>query len=575
MAFAPLSFGAFHSGFYGYLSSLGLVMAISLLLSLLLAVSFTPLLCRRFARQHTQVGRIGIAVQSLTGWYRQKVRWVLNHKAIFIGAMITLLVGSGFLLSRVPSELMPASERRQLQMAIELPPGASTAAMMRKASEVSQFLTDKRVFPAIANHAVYVGDGGPRFILALNPPTPASHRAYAVLSLAPNATHSTAINQLRDNLQNRFPDVRFEPKRFSMGSSDSGVAIFRLTGNDREKQQAAVQTLLSELHRITGIRDVQSDAEGQILRLDVQVDQVRARAAGLSSDDIARALQVVLGGQAVSVFHESDATLPIIIRGPEALRTDPGQLAAIPIPKPDFSGNVPLGQVATVALRSQPSVVQHYDQQRAVTLSARHPAMTAQTIAERLRPAIEAIGKDGTVTIELGGEIEENVSANTAIAGLLPACVLAMFLIFMWHFESVRRSLIVLASIPFVTIGAALALTISGTTLTFVGTLGLLALAGIIVNNAVLLLDAIDELRRAGLPAGEAIERAAAKRLRPILMTTMVCVLGLIPLLLSGGIVWKSLSVVMIGGLALGSLITLGLIPALYAALYRVPSPRP
>lgn len=149
-----------------------------------------------------------------------------------------------------------------------------------------------------------------------------------------------------------------------------------------------------------------------------------------------------------------------------------------------------------------------------------------------------------------------------------------MFLIFMWHFESVRRSLIVLASIPFVTIGAALALTISGTTLTFVGTLGLLALAGIIVNNAVLLLDAIDELRRAGLSAGEAIERAAAKRLRPILMTTMVCVLGLIPLLLSGGIVWKSLSVVMIGGLALGSLITLGLIPALYAALYRVPSPR-
>jgi multidrug efflux pump subunit AcrB len=174
------------------------------------------------------------------------------------------------------------------------------------------------------------------------------------------------------------------------------------------------------------------------------------------------------------------------------------------------------------------------------------------------------------VDIELGGEIEENASANDAIAKLLPACVIAMFLIFVWQFESVRKSLIVLASIPFVIIGSALALTITGTTLTFVGTLGLLALAGIIVNNAVLLLDAIDEARRDGLPALEAIENAAAKRLRPIVMTKMVCILGLVPLWLFGGVVWTSLAVVMIGGLALGTLITLGLIPALYAAFYRI-----
>ena len=145
-----------------------------------------------------------------------------------------------------------------------------------------------------------------------------------------------------------------------------------------------------------------------------------------------------------------------------------------------------------------------------------------------------------------------------------------MFLLFVWQFESVRKSLIVLASIPFVVIGAAIALKVSGTTLTFVGTLGLLALAGIIVNNAVLLLDAIEEGRRAGLPAALAIEEAGAKRLRPIVMTKAVCILGLVPLCLFGGAVWTSLAVVMMGGLALGTLITLGLIPALYAALYRV-----
>jgi len=148
-----------------------------------------------------------------------------------------------------------------------------------------------------------------------------------------------------------------------------------------------------------------------------------------------------------------------------------------------------------------------------------------------------------------------------------------MFLLFVWQFESLRKSLIVMISIPFVSIGAALALKLSGTTLTFVGTLGLLALAGIIVNNAVLLLDAIDEAIAEGLAPAAAIEDAASKRLRPIVMTKAVCILGLMPLYFFGGAVWTSLAVVMMGGLALGTLITLGLIPALYAAFYRVPAP--
>jgi len=205
-------------------------------------------------------------------------------------------------------------------------------------------------------------------------------------------------------------------------------------------------------------------------------------------------------------------------------------------------------------------------------VQAKHPKLTAQGVADRVAPLLAEL-RAGGVDVDLGGEIEENASANEAIVQLLPACVIAMFLLFVWQFESVRKSLIVLASIPFVAIGAAVALKVSGTTLTFVGTLGLLALAGIIVNNAVLLLDAIEENRRNGMAAPEAIEDAGAKRLRPIVMTKMVCILGLVPLWLFGGVVWTSLAIVMMGGLALGTLITLGLIPALYAAFYRVAAP--
>jgi multidrug efflux pump subunit AcrB len=568
LTFMPLVLSKTDTG--EYLRSLGIVMAIALSLSLLLAVTVTPLLCQRFARTHAHMSRAARAVEALTDWYRGKVRWILDHKAIYVGAMLGLLFVAGWLFTLVPSELMPASERKQIQMSIELPSDTSTVKTVARAAEISRALADRLAFPQVVSHAIHMGDGGPRFILALNPPTPAAHRAYAVVSLSPTASHAVTIAALRITLAERFPDVRFEPKRFSMGSTDSGLAVFRLIGGDDDAQRSAAAKLIAALRAVPGMSDVTSDDERATWQVDVAVDQAKARAAGLASVDVARSLDMLLAGKAISQFRDGDTVLPVILRGEPTLRQNIEGLIALPVHRADGRGAVPLGQVASVSLKSQPSVVQRVNQQRALTIGARHASLTAQEIADLMAGVVASIEADTQVMVELGGEIEENAGANDAIVKLLPACVLAMFLLFVWQFESVRKSLIVMASIPFVAIGASLGLTFSGTALTFVGTLGLLALAGIIVNNAVLLLDAIEENRAGGLPARQAIEDAAAKRLRPIVMTKLVCILGLVPLWLFGGVVWKSLAVVMMGGLALGTLITLGLIPALYAALYRI-----
>ena len=568
LTFMPLVLSQTEMG--EYLRSMGIVMAIALLLSLVLAVTVTPLLAKQFAQHHAELSRTARAVEALTGWYRGKVRWVLGHKTLYIGSMVALLGAAAWLFTLVPSELMPASERKQLQMAIELSPDASTRQTLDTAAAISQVLGDRKSFPDVVSHAVYMGDGGPRFILALNPPTPAAHRAYAVITLDPATSHAEAIARLREGLAQRFPDVRFEPKRFSMGSSDAGLAVVRLTSTDGVSHRAAAEQVLAALQAEPGMVDVHSDAEHTVHQLDVRVDQARAQAAKVSSADIARSLDLLLAGSVITQYREGDTVLPVVLRGPAELRQRIEQLAALPIQRADGSGSVPLGQVAKVQLSPQLSVIQRYNQQRAVTVTAKHPQLTAQGIVDRIQPVLAEIAADERVQVALGGEIEENALANETIAQLLPACVAAMFLLFIWQFESVRKSLIVLASIPFVSIGAALALTLTGTSLTFVGTLGLLALAGIIVNNAVLLLDAIEEARASGMPAAQAIEDAASKRLRPIVMTKLVCILGLVPLWLFGGVVWTSLAVVMIGGLALGTLITLGLIPALYAAAYRV-----
>ena len=578
LTFMPLVLSQTETG--EYLRSLGLVMAIALLLSLLLAVTVTPLLCQRFAQHHTELSRMARAVEALTGWYRGKVRWVLGHKTLYIGCMVVLLAAASWLFAHVPSELMPASERRQLQMAIELAPDTSGNTTLATAQRISQALRDRKRFPELQSQAVYVGDGGPRFILALNPPTPAGHRAYAVLTLAPGFTHEQALQRLRNDLPALFPEARFEPKRFSMGSTESGTAEFRISSSDGQSHRAVAEQLSKALSALPDMVELRSDAERQILHIAVEVDQVKAAAAGISSAEVARSLERLLSGEAVTQFREGDTLLPVLVRGPLELRERLQQLQAAPLERADgqvqgeSQGRVLLGQIARVELAGQPSVLQRVDQTRVITLSARHAHWTAQGLADAVQPELARLQNDGLVRIELGGEIEEGANANHAITALLPGCVVAMFLLFVWQFESLRKSLIVMTSIPFVSIGAAIALKLSGTTLTFVGTLGLLALAGIIVNNAVLLLDAIDEAIANGMEPAAAIEDAASKRLRPIVMTKAVCILGLMPLYFFGGAVWTSLAVVMMGGLALGTLITLGLIPALYAAFYRVPAPQ-
>lgn len=570
LSFMPLVLSRTETG--EYLRSLGVVMTVTLLVSLLLAVTFTPLLCQWFAHAHPELSRAARAVDALTDWYRSKVRWVLRHRWAYIGTMAALLAGAAWLFTTVPTELMPASERRQIQMAVELAPDASTRQTLQTAADISRALADRQALPQIENHVIYMGDGGPRFILALNPPVPAGHRAYAVLTLAQGVSHADAIAAVRSTLNTRFPHVRFEPKRFAMGSSDSGLAEFRIKATDLELQQAAGQRLLAALRAVPGMGDVATDDAAPILQLNVEVDQVRAQAAGVSSAEIARNLDLLLAGTTITQYREGDTLLPVVLRGGDELRRGTGALVSLPIQRDDGRGHVPLGQVASLAMESQPAVIQRYNQERVITVSGKHPQLTAQGVVDRVAPLLDELRRDG-VQIALGGEIEEGGEANNVMAQFLPPCVLAMALIFVWQFESLRKAAIVLASVPFVLIGATVALKLTGTTLTFVGTLGLLALGGIIVNNAVLLLDAIDEARSSGLPGAAAIEDAAAKRLRPIVMTKLVCILGLLPLYLFGGSVWASLAVVMMGGLALGTLITLGLIPALYAALHRIAAP--
>jgi multidrug efflux pump subunit AcrB len=568
LAFIPLVAGETDTA--EYMRSLAIVLAITLLLSLFVALTVMPVLSVDYAGDAVHDDAHG-RMARIRRWYAERVRAVLQRPKSVVATMVGLLAASIIGYSLMPTELLSSSSRRQLQMPIELAPGTSPAATLALAQSLSQRLAGPAWSNRLTGNAVYVGDGGPRFILSLNPPTPSSHIAYAVLNLADGVEIDDTIAALRTDLQQAFPEARIEPKRFSFGVSEAGTAVFRLVGTDRAALDAAAGRLQAALSAIPGIVDVRDDGEARVERLVIDVDPLRAAAAGVTVEDIAATLQAVHSGIEVTQLRQGDVLVPVVIRSPVDERTNPARLAAQRIV--GARGAVTLGEIADVRIADQPSVLVRRNARAALTVTARHPGLTAQQIVDRVAPTLSSLGLPAGHAVEIAGEIEEAAEANAGLERYFPFALLGMAGLFLWQFGSLRKAGIVLASIPFVMIGATLGLLLTGQAVSYTATLGLLALAGIIVNNAVLLLERTAEEEALGKPVFDAVVDAAAVRFRPILMTKLTCVAGLVPLLLFGGELWRPLAATMIGGLLLGTLVTLLLIPALYVISFSGRAP--
>jgi multidrug efflux pump subunit AcrB len=561
LSFVPLVSG--QNSTAEYMRSLGFVVAITLLLSLLLALTFTPLLAKLQPAGGAHHGGEAM-IARVRAWYAERVRAALRHPFWVIGTMAATLAVSVVLYGLLPQELLSSSERAQLQMSVELDPGTSTRQTADIAAKVSRTLADRQRFPELTGNAIYVGDGGPRFILGLNPPAPAANRAYAVINLAADADREAAVDHIRNELSRLYPMAKFEPKRFSLGASEVGKAVFRLVGPDRTVLADTARKLMEALRRDHNVHTISTTLEGSSPYLTVDIDAPRAAQALVSNADIAGALDAAYSGMPATVLRQGNAMVPVIVRAPDSERFSPERLSHLPV-----SATTRLGDVAALRLADQTAVLNRRDMFPSVEVSAFGSGLTAQDIVDRMQLVIAKLGLPKDTVVEYGGELADSVEANQGLQDYLPLAVLGMAGLFLWQFRSFRKTLIILVSIPFVVIGACAGLWLTGQPVSFSATLGLLALGGIIVNNAVLLLERIQFECNQNKPLAQAIADAAVLRLRPIMMTMLTCVLGLVPLFAFGGPLWRPLAATMIGGLALGTLITLVLVPSLYFVAFR------
>ena len=585
LVFMPLMLAQHISG--EYTRSISLVILISLTASWVLAMLVTPLLCYHFIR--VPGGANGALVGSdtasraentgsfgrLRGVYESALRRMMRHPWLVLGSIVALFALAIVSMRFAPTQFFPDSDRPQVQIYVDLPAEATRDATDQAMQRLAGVLKEDGFAGRIDDFAAYVGFGGPRFVLAQSPSDPAPNQGYMILNARDFAAAQSLIPDLREVVAERFPEMRARITGMFLGPSDSTKLDIRISGPDADHVYAISERVATALGQVRGAVHIRRDWQNRIHRLVVDVDAARAEAAGVTTQQVRDALARRYSGRAVGALVDGDDRIPIVARNVASQRQDPGAVADTPVTLPD-GGSVPLAQLAEVRLRPGYSQIHRVNLSRTVTVEARNTLMTAEDMVPEVAPALDAIRADLAPghSISFDGVVRRSGEARAALASNVPLCLAVVVLLLVAQFNSYRRAMLIVATVPLLLIGAVASLYTMGASFGFMPLLGLYALAGILINNAIVLIDRIELERAVGGDAFEAIVRAAGQRLRPILMTTATTIVGLLPLMIARDALFYGMASVIAFGLAVGTVLTLGVVPVGYALMFRVLPPQ-
>lgn len=354
-----------------------------------------------------------------------------------------------------------------------------------------------------------------------------------------------------------------------LGGTETGLLEIRLSGPDTEVLQEQAEALMTALRNIHGSTDIKQDWNNRVFTVKVDVDQNRALRAGVTSKDVADALSFFVDGATATDFHRGNVQIPIVGRGIEAERDSPDTLRTLGI-RTSSGESVPLNQVANVYATGELNRIIRYNQERTVTVSAKNQLLKASEMFAALKPTIEGMQFPKNHFWEVGGELEDSAKAQKNLAAWLLPCFGGIVFLLVWQFNSIRRAAIILLTIPLVLVGAVVGLLLMRADFGFMVILGLLALAGSIVNNGIVMIDKIEENLRNGQAPYDSIVNSAVSRFRPILLSVSTTMLGFLPLIINDDPLFYGMASIMFFGLGIGSVFTLNYVPVLYSLFFRV-----
>ena len=576
--FMPVGFAKSGAGEYTF--SIFAVVSIALIVSWVVAVVFTPFLGYKILDPKKLLAKAQQHGEDIydTPFYRRvraSVEWCVRRRWLVIGATLAAFVLSLVVLGTgVQKQFFPASSRPELLVDLWLPQGASLRATEIQAKKVEQLLlADPAMNTSVKYFASYIGNGSPRFYLPLDQQLFNDNFAQFVIT-----THDIKAREaLKQRLEKRFADengewsgLRARVLRLENGPPVGFPVVFRVSGENIGELRRAAEEVAAVMRANPHVKDVNFDWNemGKSIRLDI--DQDRARALGISSQELSSFLNSMLTGMNITQMREGDQLIDVVARATGDERSRLSALADINIHT--ASGRyVPLVQVAKISYELEEGLVWRRNRLPTVTVRAdirdntQAPVVSAQinpqlnVLREKLPPGFR---------IELGGVTEESAKGEDSIKAVMPLMLLGVITLLMMQLQSMGRTILVLLTAPLGLIGVAIALLVFQVPFGFVANLGVIALSGMIMRNSVILVDQIEQDEKAGKPTWEAIVGSTVRRFRPIMLTAAAAILAMIPLTRS--VFWGPMAVAIMGGLIVATLLTLLFLPALYAAWYRV-----
>ncbi|NRB42145.1 MAG: efflux RND transporter permease subunit [Pseudomonadales bacterium] len=567
LAFMPLMLAENASG--EFVRALSQVVILSLLSSWFLSLTVTPLLCYHLMKTPDVEAGKNKKTAAIVLHYGRLLQAILKRPGLFVAGMLAVLVISLYSIKMVTPRLMPPSDRAQYVVTLELPAGSNVQATTDVYLRLADWLNDGDINPEIKNHVAYIAHGGPRFFLALPPIDAMPHVAFLVINTDASDMVDRLILKTETFIAEQLPEAQGRAEKLFIGSTKPGTVELRISGDDAQQLTQLGIQLENLFTQVPGIRGLKNDWMNPVVDFKVQIDQDRARLAGITNEQVAWALSAYFDGAKITDYREQDDVIPISLRVDVERKATLDDLRSLIVNIQDEGRPIPLIQIANIHGQLSPYLIRRNNQEKAVTVSAYHPDMQAAELYAAMQDGLEQLKFPYGYRMELDGELRASADANNALLQYFPHCLAGILLLLIMQFNSIRRPAIIMMTIPLVIIGAAFGLILLNGFMDFVAILGLFSLAGIIINNGIVLIDRIELERQTTSNLNEALLQAATARFRPIMMASLTTILGLLPLYLSGGEFWRSMTIVIMFGLAVGTLLTLGFVPALYTLLFR------
>ncbi len=568
LAFAAIGVSQDSTG--EFCRSLFQVVLYSLMMSWVLAITVTPLFGTMFLKVKELEGDVDPYGGILFRTYKSFLVLCIRQRWITVALLIGLLAMSIRGFGYVKQSFFPSSTRPQFMVHYWLPQGTHITK-----TEADLKAIEKRLMTmdGVTNVSTIVGQGPLRFLLTLTPEDANSGYGLLLVDVDDYRKIEVLAPQAQEYIGENFPNAQAFSRKFVLGPGEPQKIQVRFRGPDPDVLRRLAGEARGIMVNDPDAVDIVDDWRQRTPLITPVVAESQARNAGITRSDIAKTLEMAFGGLQIGVYREGDDLLPIVARSPESERTDADNLKDVQIWSPIAQKTIPLAQVVIgFEAVSENSIIRRRNRLPTITVKCDPKVGEATPVFNKLRPKIEAIELPQGYEMEWGGEYEDSRDAQAALAGKLPITFMFMILIVIFLFNSIRKPLVIFLTVPFALIGVTAGLLATDQPFGFMALLGLLSLIGMLIKNAIVLMDEIGRQIEEGKEPFSAIVDSGVSRARPVALAALTTILGMIPLVTDAFFV--SMAVTIMFGLTFATILTLVVVPVFFACIFKVAPPK-